>query len=264
MMAFTRKIVHIIFLTTSFSLFSQSFSTGTQTLLSGLTANITIDGETFTTTLTLTGPTDVWFAIGFGNQEMNGTDIFMTDGNTIRDAFSEPGPSSSLERPIPPADVSSNESGDWTLISNTVSDNERTIVATRNNDTQDSLDYVFSASVGSLSIIYAMGGTSTYAWHGPENRGGTALSVTTLGINKNRLLNFEIYPNPGLDVLNIQLPTGIEKAEVCVFDYTGRLILSKTISSNDTEIDVQKISKGIYMIRVATNTKIGVQRFIKK
>jgi hypothetical protein len=162
----------------------------------------------------------------------------MTDGNTIRDAFSEPGPSSSLERPIPPADISSNESGDWTLISNTVSDNERTIVATRNNDTQDSQDYVFSASAGSLSIIYAMGGTSTYAWHSPENRGGTALSVTTLGINKNSLLNFEIYPNPVSDVLTIQLPTGTEKAEVGVFDYTGRLVTSKIISSNDTSIDV--------------------------
>ena len=264
MMTFTRKIVLILFLTTSFSLFSQSFSTGTQTLLSGLTANITIDGETFTTTLTLTGPSDVWLAIGFGNEEMNGTDIFMTDGDTIRDAYSEPGPSSSLERPIPPADSSSNESGDWTLISNTVSDNERTIVATRNNDTQDSQDYVFSASAGSLSIIYAMGGTSTYAWHGPENRGGTALSVTTLGISKNSLLNFEIYPNPGLDVLNIQLPTGVEKAEVGVFDFTGRLVSSKTISSNDSTLDVQKISKGIYIIRVATNSKIGVQRFIKK
>ena len=264
MMAFTRKIVLIIFLTTSFSLFSQSFSTGTQTLLSGLTANITIDGETFTTTLTLTGPSDVWLAIGFGNEEMNGTDIFMTDGDTIRDAFSEPGPSSSLERPIPPADSSSNESGDWTLISNTVSDNERTIVATRINDTQDSQDYVFSASAGSLSIIYAMGGTSTYAWHGPNNRGGTLLSVTSLGITKNTLLSFEMYPNPVSDKLNIQLPTGTGKAEVSIFDYRGRLILSKTISSNDTVIAVQKISKGIYMIRVATNTKIGVQRFIKK
>ena len=29
-------------------------------------------------------------------------------------------------------------------------------------------------------------------------------------------------------------------------------------------IDVQNISKGIYIIRVTTNSKIGVQRFIKK
>ena len=96
------------------------------------------------------------------------------------------------------------------------------------------------------------------------NMNGTVTVTSTAGISENNLLSFEMYPNPVSDVLNIQLPTGTEKAEVSVFDYTGRLVSSKTISSNDTGIDVQQISKGIYMIRVATNTKIGVQRFIKK
>ena len=96
------------------------------------------------------------------------------------------------------------------------------------------------------------------------NMNGTVNVTSTAGISENNLLSFEMYPNPVSDLLNIQLPTGSEKAEVSVFDYTGRLVSSKTISSNDTAIDVQKISKGIYMIRVATNTKIGVQRFIKK
>ena len=96
------------------------------------------------------------------------------------------------------------------------------------------------------------------------NMNGTVTVTSTAGISKNNLLSFEMYPNPVSDVLNIQLPTGTEKAEISVFDYTGRLVSSKTISSNDTAIDVQKISRGIYMIRVATNTKIGVQRFIKK
>ena len=96
------------------------------------------------------------------------------------------------------------------------------------------------------------------------NMNGTVTVTSTAGISKNNLLSFEMYPNPVSDVLKIQLPTGTDKAEVSVFDYTGRLVSSKTISSNDTAIDVQKISKGIYMIRVATNTKIGVQRFIKK
>jgi hypothetical protein len=96
------------------------------------------------------------------------------------------------------------------------------------------------------------------------NMNGTVTVTSTAGISKNNLLSFEMYPNPVSDLLNIQLPTGTEKAEVSVFDYTGRLVSSKIISSNDTAIDVQKISRGIYMIRVATNTKIGVQRFIKK
>ena len=96
------------------------------------------------------------------------------------------------------------------------------------------------------------------------NMNGTVTVTSTAGISENNLLSFEMYPNPVSDVLNIQLPTGTEKAEISVFDYTGRLVSSKIISSNDTAIDVQKISRGIYMIRVATNTKIGVQRFIKK
>jgi len=249
-----KKTLLILFLITSSSLFAQSFSTGTQTLSSGLTANINIDNDTGTTTLTLAGPSNKWFGIGFGNSNMNGTDIFMTNGSSIRDAYS-------TSNGQPQAD-SSPESGDWTLVSNTVSSGTRTIVATRANDTGNSNDYTFSASAGSLTVIWAIGATSQYS-SGHSNRNATTLSVS-LGISENNLLSFEIYPNPVSDLLNIQLPTGTEKAEVSVFDYTGRLVSSKTISSNDTAIDVQKISKGIYMIRVAANNKIGAQRFIKK
>ena len=246
-----KKILLFLFLTTSISLFAQSFSTGTQTLLSGLTANINIDADTEITTLTLTGPSNAWFAIGFGNLDMGGTDVFRTNGSTIVDAYSS-------GNALPAQDTSQ----DWNLVSNTVSGSNRTIVATRANNTGDSNDHVFSASAGSLSVIYAKGSSTSYAYHG-GNRGFTTLSVT-LGISENKLLSFEMYPNPVSDVLNIQLPSGTDKAEVGVYDYTGRLVSSKTISSNDSTLDVQNISKGIYILRVTTNTKIGVQRFLKK
>lgn len=96
------------------------------------------------------------------------------------------------------------------------------------------------------------------------NMNGTVTVTSTAGIPENKLLSFDMYPNPVSDMLTVQLPTGTEKAEVSIFDYTGRLVSSKTISSNDALIDVQSISEGIYIIRVATNTKLGVQRFIKK
>jgi len=246
-----KKTLLILFLTTSFSLFAQSFSTGTQTLSSGLTTSINIDNDTGTTTLMLAGPSNKWFGIGFGNSNMNGTDILMTDGSsTLRDAYS-------TSNGEPQAEASQ----DWTLEVNSVVNGTRTIVASRANNTGDSNDYVFNASAGSLTVIWAVGSSTTYAYH--SIRGVTALSVS-LGVYENNLLSFEMYPNPVSDVLNIQLPTGTEKAEVGVFDYTGRLVSSKTISSNDTAIDVQQISKGIYMIRVDANNKIGVQRFIKK
>ena len=247
-----KKTLLILFLTTSSSLFAQSFSTGTQTLSSGLTTSINIDNDTGTTTLMLAGPSNKWFGIGFGNSNMNGTDIFMTNGSSIRDAYS------TSTDGTPQAEARQ----DWTLEVNSVVNGTRTIVASRANNTGDSNDYVFNASAGSLTVIWAIGSSTTYGYNG-NSRSATVLSVS-LGISENNLLNFEMYPNPVSDALNIQLPTGTEKAEVSVFDYTGRLVSSKIISSNDTAIDVQKISKGIYMIRVAANNKIGVQRFIKK
>lgn len=259
-----KKIVFIFYLSISTPLLAQIVSTGTQTLLPGLSANIEVNGNTFTTKLILSGPSDVWLAIGFGNSEMNGTDIFMTDGSTIRDAFSEPGPSSSLERPIPPQDSPGNESGDWTLVSNTVNGETRTIVATRINDTQDSNDYIFNASISSLPIIYAHGGTSNYAWHGPDYRGATVLALNTLSYEENKLLSFEISPNPVSDLLNIQLSTLTKNAKVEVLDFTGRLVKSKTISYNDRSLNVKKLSNGIYIIRIATIDKVGLKRFIKK
>ena len=95
------------------------------------------------------------------------------------------------------------------------------------------------------------------------NMNGTVTVTSTAGISENKLLSFEMYPNPVSDQLSIQLPTGTEKAEVGVFDYTGKLVTSKTITSNDTSIDVQKLSNGIYLIRVSSDAKIGAQRFIK-
>ena len=247
-----KKTLLILFLITSSSLFAQSFSTGTQPLSFGLTTSINIDNDTGTTTLMLAGPSNKWFGIGFGNSNMNGTDILMTNGSsTLRDAYS-----TSNGTPQPEA------SQDWILEVNSVVNGTRTIVASRANNTGDSNDYVFNASAGSLTVIWAIGGSSQYS-SGHSNRGWTSLGVS-LGISENNLLNFEMYPNPVSDALNIQLPTSTEKAEVSVFDYTGRLVSSKIISSNDTAIDVQKISKGIYMIRVAANNKIGVQRFLKK
>ena len=56
------------------------------------------------------------------------------------------------------------------------------------------------------------------------NMNGTVTVTSTAGISENNLLSFEMYPNPVSDLLNIQLPTGTEKAEVSVFDYTGRLV----------------------------------------
>ncbi len=247
-----KKTLLLAFLISSSSLFAQTFTTGTQTLLTGYTAKIDINSTTNTTTLTLNAPMNVWFAIGFGGLNMSaGADVFRTDGTTIVDARS-------TGRFLPTADASQ----DWSMVSNTVSGGVRTMVATRANDTGDPDDFVFNAAAGSIPVIYAHGTSTSYANHGGSNRGFTTLGVT-LGISESRLLSFNMFPNPATDEVNIQLPTGTEKAKVSVYDRVGRLVSTQDVSQNNSKVDVTSLASGMYLIRVSTDTKIGAQRFIK-
>lgn len=248
------KTTLLLFLTLiSLNGFSQnSFTTGEQELLTNLKAQIDINGITNTTTLTLKGPSNAWFAIGFGGLRMSaGADVFRTDGTTIVDA-------KSTARVLPPADASQ----DWTLVSNVVSGNVRTIIATRANNTGDSDDYIFSTNAVSIPIIYAHGTSPNYAQHSGTNRGFTTLGVT-LNTKQNELLSFDISPNPVSSLVNIQLPTDTETATVNIFDYTGRLLNTKNVSSTSKIIDVSNLATGTYFIRINSGNKIGMQRFIK-
>ncbi|CAI8423210.1 MAG: Uncharacterised protein [Flavobacterium sp. SCGC AAA160-P02] len=96
------------------------------------------------------------------------------------------------------------------------------------------------------------------------NMNGTVTVTSTAGVTENKVLRFDIYPNPALDELSIQLPQGMNKATVSVFDYLGRLIKTQSLSSDNAKLDVSFLSSGLYLISINADGKIGTQRFIKK
>lgn len=102
-----------------------------------------------------------------------------------------------------------------------------------------------------------------------SNGGDQVITVTSepqnaLSISEERLLAFKMFPNPSTDVVNIQLPSGTSQAQVGIFDYTGKLLTSKTVTSLDQQVDVNNLATGMYLIRVTSWDKIGAQRFIKQ
>jgi len=79
-----------------------------------------------------------------------------------------------------------------------------------------------------------------------------------LSINDQKLTNISIYPNPVNDKLFVQ---GLsEVSEISIYDVLGKLVLAKTTSS---EIEVSNLKKGIYTIKIVTEQKETVQKFIK-
>ncbi len=59
----------------------------------------------------------------------------------------------------------------------------------------------------------------------------------------------KIYPNPVKDILHIDIKNVISDIHISIFDIHGKLIYKKSYS-NSNLIDMQKYSKGIYLIKI--------------
>lgn len=84
-----------------------------------------------------------------------------------------------------------------------------------------------------------------------------------VGINENSglLSGVEIYPNPVQNRLLIAIEEGkITKTDI--FDLSGKLV--KPITNNTKSIYVSDLTKGIYLIKVATENNVITSRFIKQ
>lgn len=104
---------------------------------------------------------------------------------------------------------------------------------------------------------------------GSNGSADKAINISTngasvLGVSEAKRLDFEMYPNPGSEKLTIQLPSGSDNAKIEFYDAIGRLAMSQKITSSKKEINVNQLSKGIYILKVLSDNKIGSQKFIKK
>lgn len=88
--------------------------------------------------------------------------------------------------------------------------------------------------------------------------------VTTTGTVSNEKFfteNFNLYPNPTSDVLNISSKNGLEMKEIKITDLSGRIV--RTLNNAST-INVSDLSAGTYLIDITTNEGKASSKFIKK
>jgi hypothetical protein len=93
---------------------------------------------------------------------------------------------------------------------------------------------------------------------------GDSGQISSLSIADAKRLEFEMYPNPAVTDLTIQLPSGANEATVEFYDSMGRLSLSKIIDISDPQINISNLSRGVYLLKVLSEDKIGTQKFVKE
>jgi len=93
--------------------------------------------------------------------------------------------------------------------------------------------------------------------------GGTAAENrwTTLSTNNFESYDFKIYPNPiAGDLITIKTNQTIK---VEVFNVLGKSLFSETLYPNKNKMDVSKLSKGIYLLRLDTSSGTVTKKLIK-
>ncbi|GAA3510893.1 hypothetical protein GCM10022393_25680 [Aquimarina addita] len=76
--------------------------------------------------------------------------------------------------------------------------------------------------------------------------------------------DFEVYPIPFSDILNIQLNDSQSEAKVDIVNLTGQIVFSKRITSNTSTIPLNKLISGVYIVKVTGDNKTISKLITKK
>lgn len=94
-------------------------------------------------------------------------------------------------------------------------------------------------------------------------RNNITVNIQNLGVNDQIINGIKLYPNPTNDVLVVKLPNH-ENSNLNLFDLNGRLLLNKTLNSNETIIDLSSFENGVYILDLNINNLRLSKKIIKK
>lgn len=88
-----------------------------------------------------------------------------------------------------------------------------------------------------------------------------AINDFILGINKNQIAGFTMYPNPVNHGKFVITSNNGANKQVEIYTMIGKQVYSKLVKANES-IDVSNLIKGIYLLRVKEANKIATRKLI--
>lgn len=88
-----------------------------------------------------------------------------------------------------------------------------------------------------------------------------SIVASPLSVNEFNTLNFNVYPNPANDFLNISAADTINTVEI--FNMLGQNIFSEVVNATSTQINISNLAAGNYVLKTSNTNSFGVKKFIK-
>lgn len=109
----------------------------------------------------------------------------------------------------------------------------------------------------------SMADANTLAIGAPMNDGGgidaghvRVYTFTALDVSENSLSSLlKLYPNPTSNILNVEVGSEYLNSAYSIFENTGRVVLTGTLHSEVTSIQLGDLSSGVYTISVGDSIR---------
>lgn len=84
-----------------------------------------------------------------------------------------------------------------------------------------------------------------------------------LSLQENSFFEFNVYPNPVFDILNIQIPTVNEISTLRVFDVLGKTVIEQDITESTSQLNMSTMAPGLYIMTIQSGNTSKTIKLIK-
>ena len=142
-----------------------------------------------------------------------------------------------------------------------------TVFDATNNNQVFQLNHDGTNSSRTSNIINLISGSYYFTITGTGQTGSYSFKVTpqsTLELNNFVDVITSIYPNPATNEIKISINNHYHDIIASIVDITGKSVNTFDINSNETQINISSLEKGLYFMVLKTNNSTITKRFIKQ
>ena len=136
-------------------------------------------------------------------------------------------------------------------------------ISQNGSTTSETISYTAAAGTYYAQVYGYNGANSASTCYTLKVQLGTA---SILGSNPEIVSGglLKVYPNPVGNTLNLSVLGEVRSSVVNIEDMSGKIVLSQKIVNNPQAIDVSKLSKGVYMLKLNSGSSTITSKFIKQ
>ncbi len=104
-----------------------------------------------------------------------------------------------------------------------------------------------------------------FDFNAPVVTNTTTNTITSnTGINQFQISNpkFQIFPNPASNSLNIVVDEAMVGSTIAVSDVTGRVIIKLAVQIQNSKLEIQNLTNGIYFVTISKDGTVSTQKLI--